>query len=71
MDTKNEIRIGDKVSFGQGWGIVIDKRTLPYAYEYDIELTLGYQIVTENGCINDQSKIDTVYTTQFAQLDND
>ena len=65
------IEIGDKVSFGQGWGIVIDKRQLAYANEYDIELTLGYQIVTENGWINDQSKVGTVYTTQYAQLDND
>ena len=65
------IKIGDKVSFGQGWGTVIDKRTLPYAHEYDIELTLGYQIVTETGWINDQSKVGTIYTTQYAQLDND
>ena len=65
------IKIGDKVSFKHGWGTVIDKRETAYAYEYDIELTLGYQIVTENGWINDQSKVGTVYTTQYAQLDND
>ena len=69
--SKKTIKIGDKVSFGQGWGIVIDKRQLAYAHEYDIELTLGYQIVTENGWIDDQSKVGTVYTTQYAELDND
>lgn len=65
------IKIGDKVSFKHGWGTVIDKRETAYAYEYDIELTLGYQIVTENGWINDQSKVGTIYTTQYAQIDND
>jgi hypothetical protein len=69
--TNKTIKIGDKVTFGQGWGTVIDKRQLAYAHEYDIKLTLGYQIVTENGYVNDQSKIGTIYTTQYAQLDND
>jgi hypothetical protein len=69
--TNKTIKIGDKVSFGQGWGTVIDKRQLAYAHEYDIKLTLSYQIVTENGYIDDQSKIGTIYTTQYAQLDND
>ena len=68
---RKTIKIGDKVSFGRGWGTVIDKRKLPYANEYDIKLTLGYQIVTENGWIDDQSKVGTVYTTQYAELDND
>ena len=69
--TSKTIKIGDKVSFGHGWGTVIDKRQLAYAHEYDIELTLGYQIVTENGWIDDRSKVGTIYTTQYAQLDND
>lgn len=69
--TSKTIKIGDKVIFGQSWGTVIDKRKTAYAHEYDIELTLGYQIVTENGWIDDQSKIGTVYTTQHAKLDND
>ena len=69
--SKKTIKIGDNVSFGQGWGIVIDKRKTAFAHEYDIELTLAYQIVTENGYIDDQSKIGTIYTTQYAKLDND
>ena len=69
--SKKTIKIGDKVSLKHGYGTIVYKRKTAYAHEYDIKLTLGYQIVTENGYIDDQSKIGTIYTTQYAQLDND
>jgi hypothetical protein len=68
---KKTIKIGDKVTFGQGWGTVIDKRKTAFAHEYDIKLTLASYLVTENGYIDDQSKVGTIYTTQYAELDND
>jgi hypothetical protein len=66
-----QISIGDKVTFKHGYGTVVDKRKTAYAYEYDIQLNLGYQVVTEFGYINDQSKVGTIYTTQYVELDND
>ena len=69
----NKVKVGDKVTFKHGWGVVIDKRKdqLGYSYEYDVELTLGYQIVTHDGYIDDQSNVGKVFTTHYVELAND
>lgn len=66
-----QIEVGDKVTFKQGFGTIIDKRATAYAYEYDVRLDLAFQTVTELGYTDDQSQCGKVYTTQYCQLDND
>jgi hypothetical protein len=66
-----QLEVGDKVTFRQGFGTIIDKRATAYAYEYDVRLDLAFQTVTELGYTDDQSQRGAVYTTQYCQLDND